>query len=335
MERQVKVSVYCLAYNHEKYIGRALEGFVQQKTSFPFEVIVHDDASTDGTAAVIRAYAEKYPEIIRPVFQKVNQHSQGVDIVARYVAPQVRGEYLAICEGDDYWSDPEKLQRQAEMMDKNPSCALCVHRVQEERENGEPSGNLFPAGEMQEGIVSSRVFLEKCMNGYAFHTSSYFVRAADFVRYRLNPPEFKKKCDVGDEPMMMFFGQLGSVYFIDRTMSCYRRGVPSSWTVRQLNDRTMARQKKHCRCMMDTLRAYDAYTDGAYHELCENRIANMMLRYALMDGRSRDFFKAENRTYFHRQSALKKAVICASAVFPGVAKGCYIRRLRRLYESVQ
>ena len=83
MERQVKVSVYCLAYNHEKYIGRALEGFVQQKTSFPFEVIVHDDASTDGTAAVIRAYAEKYPEIIRPVFQKVNQHSQGVDIVAR------------------------------------------------------------------------------------------------------------------------------------------------------------------------------------------------------------------------------------------------------------
>ena len=97
-----KITVLCLAYNHAPYIKDALEGFVSQKTRFSFEVIVHDDASTDGTADIIREYARRYPEIIKPVFQKENQYSRGVAIGPTFCFPLVRGEYVALCEGDDY-----------------------------------------------------------------------------------------------------------------------------------------------------------------------------------------------------------------------------------------
>ena len=110
------VSVFCTAYNHEAYIRDALEGFVSQQTNFPFEVLIHDDASTDGTANIIREYAQKYPNIIRPVYQTQNQYSQKVPIIKTFLGPIAQGKYIAYCEGDDYWCDPLKLQRQVDFL---------------------------------------------------------------------------------------------------------------------------------------------------------------------------------------------------------------------------
>ena len=120
--QEIVVSTYCLAYNHEKFIRDALEGFVSQKTNFRYEVLVHDDASTDGTARIIREYEEKYPDIIKPIYQKENQYSKGIDIVGTIITPRLKGTYIAICEGDDYWTDPEKLQRQVDILEAMPSC---------------------------------------------------------------------------------------------------------------------------------------------------------------------------------------------------------------------
>ena len=106
-----KVSVVCTAYNHEKYLRDALESFVGQETDFPFEVLVNDDASTDGTAAILREYAERYPAIIRPFYQEKNIFSRGGNIYDEVFYPVARGEYIAACEGDDRWTDPHKLQR--------------------------------------------------------------------------------------------------------------------------------------------------------------------------------------------------------------------------------
>ena len=102
------VSVICLAYNHEKYIRKTLEGFVAQKTNFSVEYIVHDDASTDSTASIIQEFEEKYPDLIKPIYQKENQYSKGVAIT-RNLQMQVQGKYIAFCEGDDYWIDEYKL----------------------------------------------------------------------------------------------------------------------------------------------------------------------------------------------------------------------------------
>ena len=118
------VTILCLVYNHESYIRQCLEGFVMQKTNFRFEAIVHDDASTDGTAAIIREYAEKYPDIIKPIFETENQYSKGDGSLGRIMTAHTHGKYVAICEGDDYWIDPLKLQRQVDFLEGNPEYVL-------------------------------------------------------------------------------------------------------------------------------------------------------------------------------------------------------------------
>ncbi|MCP1305485.1 glycosyltransferase [Halomonas sp. R1t8] len=122
------VSVVCATYNHVNFIEDAIKGFIAQKTDFPFEVIIHDDASTDGTQEVIKRYAEQYPELIRPIYQTENQYSQNkkpLDICL----PLTKGRYVAICEGDDYWTDSNKLQIQFDYMEQHPDCVVTHHNA--------------------------------------------------------------------------------------------------------------------------------------------------------------------------------------------------------------
>lgn len=119
------VTIRCITYNHEPYIRQCLEGFVMQQTNFPFEAIVHDDASTDGTAAIIREYAEKYPDIIKPIYETENQYSKHDGSLDRIMDAHMNGKYIALCEGDDYWIDPLKLQKQVDLLEQYPECSMC------------------------------------------------------------------------------------------------------------------------------------------------------------------------------------------------------------------
>jgi len=118
------VSVRCTVYNHEKYLRDCLQGFVMQKTNFPFEVIVHDDASTDNSVAIIKEYVERYPDIIKPIFEKENQYSKHDGSIRRIMDSACRGKYIAICEGDDFWTDPYKLQKQIDYMENHPESEM-------------------------------------------------------------------------------------------------------------------------------------------------------------------------------------------------------------------
>ena len=122
-----KVSVLCATYNHEEYLRQTLDSFLNQKTDFPFEVLVNDDASTDSTGDIIREYAAKYPDVIRPFYQKENLYSRRINLYDVVFFPACRGEYIAVCEGDDYWNDPEKLQLQVDWLDAHPEYSACVH----------------------------------------------------------------------------------------------------------------------------------------------------------------------------------------------------------------
>lgn len=119
------VSVRCITYNHAKYIGQALDGFLMQKTTFPFEIIVHDDASTDGTEQIIRAYAEQFPRLIKPIYEEENLYSKQGGAITKIVNAQIKGKYIAACEGDDYWIDPYKLQKQVDFLERNPEYEMC------------------------------------------------------------------------------------------------------------------------------------------------------------------------------------------------------------------
>lgn len=326
----IKVSVFCLTFNHEKYIGETLEGFVKQKTDFKFQVIVHDDASTDKTADIIRAYEEKYPDIIKGIYQTENKYSKRIGITNNYVLPLVTGDYVAMCEGDDYWTDSCKLQKQVDAMDANTDCFLCVHKTEEIYADGTKSGTVFPKTDIPSGKIQSREFLKLC-RAYSFHTSSYMFRVDEWKRYILDPPEYKKLCDVGDEPYMLHFGQLGGVCYISDVMSAYRRGVEGSWSDRNAKATDPARLAKHPIAMINTLKEFDKATENKYHDITAPRIASMMVKAGLLTKTSKDMLKGENREYFNILSKKKKLSVLIAAAFPALTLGMYKKRLRRLY----
>ena len=119
------LSICCAAYNHARFIRECLDGFLMQETTFPVEILLHDDASTDGTADIIREYEARYPQAIKPVYQKENQYSKGTGDL--FSLKRATGDYLAVCEGDDYWTDPVKLQTQVDFLDRNPDYVICYH----------------------------------------------------------------------------------------------------------------------------------------------------------------------------------------------------------------
>ena len=130
------VSICCTTYNHLNYIRQCLDGFVMQKTNFPIEILIHDDASTDGTQDIIREYEAKYPNIIKPIYQKENQYSKGVKVSLVYNYSRTKGKYIALCEGDDYWTDPYKLQKQVDFLESHPDYVMCSHRFDQYYEDG-------------------------------------------------------------------------------------------------------------------------------------------------------------------------------------------------------
>lgn len=127
-----KVIIKCYAYNQEKYIRQTLDGFVMQKTNFSFVAIIHDDASPDNTAKIIAEYAAKYPEIIKPLYEIENQYSKKDGSLFRIMenaAAQYNAQYTAYCEGDDYWIDPYKLQKQVDFLESHPDYGMCYTKI--------------------------------------------------------------------------------------------------------------------------------------------------------------------------------------------------------------
>lgn len=128
---QPKVVIHCLTFNHERFLKDTLEGFLMQKTTFPFVAIVHEDASTDNTAEVLREYAEKYPDIILPIYEAENQYSKrdgSLEKIMNNACKKTGAKYIAICEGDDYWTDSLKLQNQVDFLEQNLEYSFTCHR---------------------------------------------------------------------------------------------------------------------------------------------------------------------------------------------------------------
>ena len=226
-ERPIKLSVTCMTYNHAAYIRQTLEGFVSQRTDFPFEVLISDDASTDGTAEILREYAEKYPQLIRPFFQEKNLFSQGIDPLDAVLFPAARGRYLAACEGDDCWIDPTKLQRQVDFLDAHPEYSACVHNTLGDYVgSGREPKPLFPqSGDRDVDFATVIQGMSHC-----FHTSSIVARREWIVR----SPDFRYVAlahDFTDYAVAVWLSMNGKIRFLDRCMSVYRIGSnPGAWS---------------------------------------------------------------------------------------------------------
>lgn len=250
----ILVSINCITYNHENYIADALESFLKQETNFKFEILIHDDASTDRTVEIIRTYEQRYPDIIKPIYQQENQYSKG-NLPFIFNGERAKGKYFAICEGDDYWTDPYKLQKQLAYMEQHPECSLCVHggHVVNAADkkitayNRPNNGNkIFTTEEIIEG------------GGGLFVTNSMFFPA----KFMKELPNFFYRSAVSDYPLVIYLSLLGKVYYIDEYMSAYRTGVSESWTVK--NYSTVTKKMAHFKEIGFLLDEINDYTNFKY-----------------------------------------------------------------------
>ena len=210
------VAIKCLVFNHEPYLRDCLNGFVMQQTDFPFVAIVHDDASTDRSADIIREYAAKYPDIIRPIYETENQYSKPDGSLGRIMNAAVDAtgaKYIAVCEGDDYWTDPHKLQTQVDFLESHPDYSMCFHGaiVKDEFESGEK----YDCTHIEERDYE----INELFTHWIVPTASIVYRNREVSAYRIIHQEWMI---TGDVRLVATCASVGKVRGISAIMSVYR-----------------------------------------------------------------------------------------------------------------
>jgi glycosyltransferase involved in cell wall biosynthesis len=246
----IKVSILCATFNQELYIEDALKGFLTQDTTFAFEIIVHDDASSDNTQQIIKKYQQLYPQIIKPILQSENQYSKGNFKPTAYMAKFSRGLYIALCEGDDYWTDKDKLTKQYELLKNHPNINLCVHDAKTIDAKGELSNYQFKyRGDSVHIVPFEQIFRE--FRQFA-PTASMMIKSIILK----NLPELFYRAPVGDFFLEALSGQNGVLYIPDK-MSIYRREAKSSWSADVLKD--ISKEENHFLRMLSSLKDLEEY----------------------------------------------------------------------------
>lgn len=245
------VSICCIAYNHERFIEDALEGFLIQETDFPFEIIIHDDASTDKTADIIGEYKKRYPKIITPIYQKENQYSKGQKPLIDFVLPRAAGKYVALCEGDDYWTGPYKLEKQINFLEANPDYVMCYHNAKIIDENGDLISQSKLPNELKRDFSKEELIQGKMILTLAICFRNIIREYPDEIYKVLNGDKFltsllgntgrgKYMPDIDDA---VYRKQPGAIWSkLDEITQVYHNGVTRAWLHRYYK---RIRQGKH------------------------------------------------------------------------------------------
>ncbi|MBR5678452.1 MAG: glycosyltransferase family 2 protein [Paludibacteraceae bacterium] len=218
-EQPILVAVWCLVYNHEPYLRDCFEGFVKQKTNFRYVAVVHDDVSTDNSAAIIREYAEKYPDIFRPIYETENQWSKldgSIEKIMCNAIEELGAKYVALCEGDDYWTDPYKLQKQVDFLENHLDYTICFHRLQCLKQATGEVVDEYMVRDMQ-----GKSSVEDLATENYIHTPSVVYRLIPEVMLLLKN---LGHCLPGDYVMWMLLADKGMIWKMEDSMAIYRVG---------------------------------------------------------------------------------------------------------------
>ena len=227
------VSICCATYNHEKYLAQTLESFLMQKVSFPIEIIIGEDCSTDGTPQIVRQYAERFPRLVKVITSGANV---GVSRNAFRIRAAATGRYIALCEGDDYWTDPQKLQRQVDFLEQNPEFTISGHWVK----NVNGSGNLLEE-QVFTGERCPEVFsLEHALGGTPLHMNSWVFRTSALRSIPQQKMDLVLRLPAHDEPLLLLLLAQGKGFCFRETMGVYRLHSGGYWSPRSELDRRFA-----------------------------------------------------------------------------------------------
>lgn len=293
---EILVSVCCITYNHEKYVRECLNGFAMQKTNFNYEILIYDDASTDKTQDILKEFQTKYPEKVKLFLAKENQYKKGANGKGGFrkaLCPLISGKYVAFCEGDDYWIDPYKLQKQVDALESNPNCTFCAHRVKVENQN-EKKHLFIPGFRLQSGVISAERWREYLKYDMFVHTSSFMLKGDVARRYAEDRASYIDKLPIGDLFFQLRCAEEGDMFFIDEVLSCYRLWTVGSWSNRTLENKNS--RKKFFEKMIASFEEYNEYTNYKYNDFFSERIKISKINIFLID---------KNYSFLHDQNYKK------------------------------
>lgn len=316
MDNEVLVSICCTAYNHEAYIAQTLDSFLMQQADFSFEILVSDDASTDATADIIRDYANRYPGIVRPCLLEENIYSQGRNLYTEVLFPLVRGKYICICEGDDYWTDPTKLRRQAAFLEAHPEYSACVHNTLLHYCDGsQPDRPLLDYGQ------DTDLSMDRALSGASrtYHTSSLMGRSCvltdtqDFydVAFRLG--------GYTDYPNNLWLLLNGKIRYLDRLMSVYRiNSSPDAWSSGV--DFQYKKLRRFVFSQREMLKAALPHMPEEYREMTRQAILEREFELMYLEGRDREQRKPPYDAILKKKPLSYRAKNLVKCCFPVIQR---------------
>lgn len=257
MNNEILVTIICITYNHHEYIRDALDSYLCQQLDYKYEIVVHDDASTDGTMEILGEYEQKYPDKIKVLYESENQY-QKVDNFVKYIQekmiPFIRGKYVLISEGDDYWIDETKLQRQVDYLERNCDCMMVTHNA------------VTLDMRRKRADTLTKYFLDKDLSPEEIinHPRGYLATASMVMRREcFELKDFFNEAGIGDYTRQLFCLTRGKIHYIDRVMSVYRFGHTGSWQESQNKD-SLLRFCGYLK-MIRFLDKYNQYTNYIYN----------------------------------------------------------------------
>lgn len=297
-ENRVLVSISCITFNHAKYICKCLDGFLMQKTKFKFEVLIHDDASTDGAEELIREYVAKYPDIIIPLYEKVNQWTKGRRGSAVFNYPRARGKYIALCEGDDYWTDPYKLQKQVDFLEANPDYVFSNSDVDvyyDSTGKTTTNENVRIKAKNKTGVVTG---MDIITNDYYVRTLTTLFRKDILLEYINSEAadKYYNKLLMGDRPLWIFLAHKGKFHYLSESTATYR--IHDDSATHQTNLKKSLRFKLSLREMkMVFFELYPEDFDVSFVKKIRKSYYSCLLRYICFDPNYEVFIDTDSKEY--------------------------------------
>ena len=300
MSTKPLVSIVCLTYNEEQFVRECFDSFLAQETTFPYEVLVYDDASTDGTPQIIREYAQRYPDIFKPTLYAENNFSKGLGFLGlREGFRDAAGDFIAYCEGDDYWCDSHKLQKQVDFLLSHPKYESCAHETRIRNDiYAKEDGMLFTHTNVNlfiDRTKRNRFTFRDTLTGNIIHISSLMFRKMEFAW-----PEWICEVKALDLVLFMLLAEQGDMYVLRDVMSVYRHNSNSITSTQQQFSSQLAFND----ISIELLERMNCYWGNRHQRAIRNIVARYYVNsmFIYMNKSHRDFAKAKEMRKMARQN---------------------------------
>lgn len=305
----ILVSVVCLTYNHGKYISDAIESFLMQKTNFDFEILIGEDCSTDNTRQIVEEYVKKHPNKIKMITSHTNV---GPDENEHRLLEKAQGKYLALCEGDDYWTNPYKLQKQVDYLEKNPECSLVFHATEFVSSSKESIGTIARISRESKIVKMDEICLKATPNFIPTGSRVYRKHLTD------NLPGWYRKASIGDFPSALIIASYGYFFYMDEVMSAYRTEVEGSWTSRTLVGKEAVHNdikiNKEC---IQLLNDFNRHSNYQFNQELEKAKKEREIKILLLERKIKILkYSKRYNDYYHKLSIKGKVILNLNYYFP-------------------